>query len=233
MTRIDRDLRPLFTPGSVEEGGLINDRPFVNETWTGNDLGDLFLGGKFNVLTEHRQQPFAMALRGTMKLPTADQSAQLTELNAKLAAARQSLAAVTPELTAARAKWEGAATEALVSGADAWKDAKPTVAESQSGTKLTVQKDGTILASGPNPATETYTLSLPLETAGLRGLKLAVLADAKFPNKGLSRSNGNRPVMVASFVTASAASTGSAGTAAARASLMPLAAPALSRHARG
>ncbi len=72
MTRIDRDLRPLFTPGSVEEGGLINDRPFVSETWTGNDLGDLFLGGKFNVLTEHRQQPFAMALRGTMKLPTAD-----------------------------------------------------------------------------------------------------------------------------------------------------------------
>jgi outer membrane protein OmpA-like peptidoglycan-associated protein len=73
VTRIDRDLRPLFTPGSIEEGGLINDRPFVNETWTGNDLGDLFVGGKFNVLTEHRQQPFAMALRGTMKLPTADQ----------------------------------------------------------------------------------------------------------------------------------------------------------------
>jgi outer membrane protein OmpA-like peptidoglycan-associated protein len=73
VTRIDRDLRPLFTPGSVEEGGLINDRPFVNETWTGNDLGDLFVGGKFNVLTEHRQQPFAMALRGTMKMPTADQ----------------------------------------------------------------------------------------------------------------------------------------------------------------
>jgi outer membrane protein OmpA-like peptidoglycan-associated protein len=72
VTRIDRDLRPLFTPGSVEEGGLINDRPFVSETWTGNDLGDLFVGGKFNVLTEHRQQPFAMALRGTMKLPTAD-----------------------------------------------------------------------------------------------------------------------------------------------------------------
>jgi outer membrane protein OmpA-like peptidoglycan-associated protein len=73
VTRIDRDLRPLFTPGSVEEGGLINDRPFVNETWTGNDLGDLFVGGKFNVLTEHRQQPFAVALRGTMKMPTADQ----------------------------------------------------------------------------------------------------------------------------------------------------------------
>jgi outer membrane protein OmpA-like peptidoglycan-associated protein len=75
VTRIDRDLRPLFTPGSVEEveeGGLINDRPFVTETWTGNDLGDLFLGGKFNVLTEHRQQPFAMAVRGTMKVPTAD-----------------------------------------------------------------------------------------------------------------------------------------------------------------
>ena len=38
-----------------------------------SQFGDIFLGGKFNVLTEHRQQPFAMALRGTMKLPTADQ----------------------------------------------------------------------------------------------------------------------------------------------------------------
>jgi hypothetical protein len=125
------------------------------------------------------------------KLPTAEQSAQLAELDAKLAAARQSLAATSPELTAARAKWEAAATEALASGADAWQDAKPTAAESKSGTKLSVQKDSTILASGPNPATETYTLTLPLEMPGVRGVKLAVLVDPKFPNKGLSRSNGN------------------------------------------
>jgi outer membrane protein OmpA-like peptidoglycan-associated protein len=72
VTRIDRDTRPLFQPGNVEDGGLINDRPFVREEWSGNDLGDLFLGGKINLLTEHRQQPVALAFRGTVKVPTAD-----------------------------------------------------------------------------------------------------------------------------------------------------------------
>jgi hypothetical protein len=73
VTRIDRDLRPLFEPGNQEDGGVINDNPFVREQWTGNKLGDLLLGGKFNLLTEHRQQPFALAFRGTVKLPTGDQ----------------------------------------------------------------------------------------------------------------------------------------------------------------
>lgn len=75
VTRIDRDTRPLFVPGDQEGGGLNNDNPFVRETWTGNKLGDLLLGGKFNVLTEHRQQPFALAFRGTVKLPTGDEDA--------------------------------------------------------------------------------------------------------------------------------------------------------------
>jgi hypothetical protein len=133
----------------------------------------------------------AVGRQDQTKMPTAEETAQLAALDAQLAAARQSLAAVTPELTAARAKWEAEAIEALKSGADAWQDAKPAAAESKSGTKLAVQNSGTVLASGPNPATESYTLTLPIETAGVRGLKLAVLADVKFPNKGLSRSNGN------------------------------------------
>jgi outer membrane protein OmpA-like peptidoglycan-associated protein len=73
VTRIDRDLSPLFEPANPEEGGVNNDVPFVRETWSGNKLGDLLLGGKFNLLTERKQQPFAFALRGTVKLPTADE----------------------------------------------------------------------------------------------------------------------------------------------------------------
>jgi peptidoglycan-associated lipoprotein len=73
VTRIDRDTRPLFEPTARDEAGLVNDRPFVRETWTGNQLGDLFLGAKGNLLSEGAQQPFALALRGTVKLPTADE----------------------------------------------------------------------------------------------------------------------------------------------------------------
>ncbi|HKE83642.1 MAG TPA: OmpA family protein [Vicinamibacterales bacterium] len=72
VTRIDRDTRPLFQPGNVQEGGLVNEVPLANEPWSGNTLGDLYFGGKVNILTEHRNQPFALAFRGTAKAPTAD-----------------------------------------------------------------------------------------------------------------------------------------------------------------
>jgi peptidoglycan-associated lipoprotein len=72
VTRIDRDTRPLFQPATTADAGLINDRPFVREQWSGNDLGDLYLGTKVNLMSEGVRQPLAMALRGTVKLPTAD-----------------------------------------------------------------------------------------------------------------------------------------------------------------
>ena len=43
VTRIDRDTRPLFQPGPGEQevSGVVNDRPFVHDPWTGGHLGDL------------------------------------------------------------------------------------------------------------------------------------------------------------------------------------------------
>jgi outer membrane protein OmpA-like peptidoglycan-associated protein len=45
----------------------------VHESWTGNQLGDLFLGAKVSLMSQERQQPMAFAVRGTAKLPTADE----------------------------------------------------------------------------------------------------------------------------------------------------------------
>jgi len=72
VTRIDRDRRPLFTPVTAENGGVLNDYPFVRDTWSGNKFGDFFVGAKINLLSEQRLEPFAMALRATVKLPTSD-----------------------------------------------------------------------------------------------------------------------------------------------------------------
>jgi len=71
VTSIDRDTRPLFAPANTPIGGVVNEYPFVREGWTGNNFGDVYVGAKVNLLSEHRRQPFAMALRGTVKLPTA------------------------------------------------------------------------------------------------------------------------------------------------------------------
>jgi outer membrane protein OmpA-like peptidoglycan-associated protein len=73
VTRIDRDARPLFFPtvGAVNGGGVLNEYPFVNDGWSGSQFGDVWVGAKVNITSEHRQAPAAFGLRGMVKLPTA------------------------------------------------------------------------------------------------------------------------------------------------------------------
>jgi outer membrane protein OmpA-like peptidoglycan-associated protein len=74
VTRIDRDIRPIFT-ADTESGGLVHEHPFVREGWIGNKVGDLYLGAKVNLLSEYRQDPAAVAIRGIVKVPTGDDEA--------------------------------------------------------------------------------------------------------------------------------------------------------------
>jgi outer membrane protein OmpA-like peptidoglycan-associated protein len=71
IRRIDRDVRPIFIANQDEPGGLLNDYPFVRQGWSDNQLGDFWIGGKVNLLSEYRQHPAALALRGMLKLPFA------------------------------------------------------------------------------------------------------------------------------------------------------------------
>jgi outer membrane protein OmpA-like peptidoglycan-associated protein len=70
-TRIDRDLRPLFT-GNTEVGGIVDRAPRVRQGWTGDNVGDLYLGAKVNLWSEVRQNPAALAVRAMVKAPTGD-----------------------------------------------------------------------------------------------------------------------------------------------------------------
>jgi outer membrane protein OmpA-like peptidoglycan-associated protein len=71
VRRIDRDVRPLFIPTEPQAGGLANEYPFAREGWSGNQLGDLWIGGKVNLMSQWRGNPGAFALRGMVKIPTA------------------------------------------------------------------------------------------------------------------------------------------------------------------
>jgi outer membrane protein OmpA-like peptidoglycan-associated protein len=71
VRRIDRDIRPIFLPGASDQGGMINDYPFVRQGWSDNQIGDLWVGAKVNLMSEYRQNPAAFAVRGMLKVPTA------------------------------------------------------------------------------------------------------------------------------------------------------------------
>jgi peptidoglycan-associated lipoprotein len=68
-TRIDRDIRPVFV-NDPTFGGIIDRYPKVNQYWTGDNVGDFYLGAKINLWSEYRQNPAALAVRGMVKLPT-------------------------------------------------------------------------------------------------------------------------------------------------------------------
>jgi outer membrane protein OmpA-like peptidoglycan-associated protein len=76
VRRIDRDVRPLFVASQPQAGGVVNEHPFVRQGWSGNQLGDLWVGAKINLTSQWRQQPAAFALRGMVKLPTAKDDAE-------------------------------------------------------------------------------------------------------------------------------------------------------------
>jgi outer membrane protein OmpA-like peptidoglycan-associated protein len=71
VTAVDRDTRPLFAPSAAGTSGVVNEYPMVRQEWTGSNFGDVYVGTKVNLLSEYRRQPMAMALRATVKLPTA------------------------------------------------------------------------------------------------------------------------------------------------------------------
>jgi outer membrane protein OmpA-like peptidoglycan-associated protein len=71
VRRIDRDVRPLFFGTQSQGGGVVNEYPFVNDGWSDNQFGDIWIGGKVNLTSQFRQQPVAFGIRGLVKLPTA------------------------------------------------------------------------------------------------------------------------------------------------------------------
>ena len=70
VSRVDRDIRPLFVASVPGAGGVVPQNPLMADTWSGNQLGDLWIGAKWNISSEWRQQPVAFALRPMIKLPT-------------------------------------------------------------------------------------------------------------------------------------------------------------------
>jgi outer membrane protein OmpA-like peptidoglycan-associated protein len=71
VTRIDRDLRPLFGT-DPDVGGVVGRYPLVRQGWSGNKVGDFLVGAKVNLLSEADLKPLALAVRGAIKLPTGD-----------------------------------------------------------------------------------------------------------------------------------------------------------------
>ncbi|HEY1337239.1 MAG TPA: DUF1549 domain-containing protein, partial [Bryobacteraceae bacterium] len=143
-----------------------------------------------------------------ISLPTPEQQARKAELETQLAAARERLAAKMAELAPRRAEWEKQLLARNEAGELAWKTQHPISAESAHGAVLKIYNDeqvdytlydggnltagrapgdGLVVASGPNPDNETYTVTFKPGAGAWRQLAVNVVQDEALPGIRLSR----------------------------------------------
>ena len=119
-----------------------------------------------------------------VKVPSAEQETSLAKLDQEIAGVKKVLETTTPELADAQTAWEKTQVD--------WTVLKPASITSAEGVTLTAKDDGSILASGKNPATDTYTLVVKNPPQGITAFRLEVLPDDSLPAKGPGRAgNGN------------------------------------------
>ncbi|MFA6242357.1 MAG: DUF1553 domain-containing protein, partial [Candidatus Hydrogenedentales bacterium] len=127
----------------------------------------------------------------TLMLPTPEQAAETSSLDARIAKLRATLESPTPELAAAQTTWEEGVRSQVAAEKNDWLPLVPGRTSTKSGTTLNVQDDAVVVTSGDTPAQESYALEFRTSQQQISGLRLEVYADASFPNGGLSRGNGN------------------------------------------
>lgn len=111
----------------------------------------------------------------------------LKPIDAQIADLQRVLDTQTPELTKAQTQWEREFDRT-----PQWHDIPVSLATALHNTKLSINSDGSILASGAAPPKNTYTLEASTNLKGITGFRLEVMPDKLLPKGGPGRAgNGN------------------------------------------
>lgn len=134
-----------------------------------------------------------------LSLPTPEQTARIHSLNQQISAEESK---DIPEQVFQQ--WLASMQKQLGDSTDHWKITKPESVSAEQGTTLSVQKDNSVLASGKNPDTESYVITLPVGESKMTAVRLEALTHPSLTRKSLSRANGNFVLtgVFASLVTA-------------------------------
>lgn len=143
-----------------------------------------------------------------LELPTVAQRAKQQDLKARLEAAKKALDGKVATMTAREQQWEKDVLAAFQAGKLNWKDQRPFEAKSRNGAKLTIYNDepldftyydggtqlfehkaggGLVVASGPNPDNETYTVSFRPGEGTWTALGVHIVQEDSLPGERLGR----------------------------------------------
>jgi hypothetical protein len=118
-----------------------------------------------------------------LELATPEQEAARKELQAKIEQLDKELKKATPELREAQHQWE----QSLRAAHAAWTPLTPVKATATNGVVLKVMPDQSVLASGPNPALTSYTVTADTTLQNVTGIRLETIPDPSLPKNGPGR----------------------------------------------
>jgi hypothetical protein len=118
-----------------------------------------------------------------LELATPEQAQRREVLERDVAKFEKALTAKTPALAAAQSAWE-VGQRALRAE---WTALKPATLNGTGDVTLTASPDGSVLASGANPAVTTYTIIATTPLSRITGLRLEALPDPSLPRGGPGR----------------------------------------------
>ncbi|HEV2296446.1 MAG TPA: DUF1549 domain-containing protein [Tepidisphaeraceae bacterium] len=118
-----------------------------------------------------------------LMLPDEKQSAELARLDHQIRTLKQTLDTPTPELVAAQARWE---RSLAAEDKTPWTMLLPSDASAENGTTLVIKDDKSVLATGANPETETFTVTATTTLKDITAIRLEALPLASLPSKSPS-----------------------------------------------
>jgi hypothetical protein len=134
-----------------------------------------------------------------LKSPTRAQQQQLDKIDAAITNVEKQMLAPMPLVDSAQAKWE---QELLDKRPVAWSGVKLHSFKSAGGATLKKLDDDSVLASGTNPATETYTVAFASDLKQITAVRVEALPDKSLAAKGPGRSSNGNIVMTDVRLTA-------------------------------
>ncbi|HKS38715.1 MAG TPA: DUF1549 domain-containing protein, partial [Verrucomicrobiae bacterium] len=130
--------------------------------------------------TEDNDQPDE---KPTLPLPTKEQREKTDKLKSEIAGLEEERKKTTPDFESDLVEWEMAQAK----GID-WTTLEPTDVRSSGGATLKTLEDGSVLASGDSPETDTYTIKLRTDLTNITALRLELLPHESLPKEGPGRA---------------------------------------------
>ena len=126
-----------------------------------------------------------------LRLPAPELEAQAAAKDVEIAAARRALAAVEKDVAPRQAEWEAGA----LAYQPRWEVLRPASLAAGGGVVLTGLADGSVLASGPMPASSMYELTASTNLTNITGFRLELIPDRSLPDAGSGRGASGKGVV--------------------------------------